>query len=57
MSTTGIDPEPCSVCGKLTVYCCANCMIDNKKKIHVCISSRCRDAHEQLAICNQSVKI
>lgn len=39
---------PCSVCGGVTEYCCADCRIDKKVNVYVCTKPECRDAHEKV---------
>lgn len=42
-----LHAKPCSICGKDTVYCCSDCMIERREKVFVCVDSQCRDAHEK----------
>lgn len=39
--------EPCAVCGERTSYCCADCGIDGKGKVYLCVTDACRAAHEK----------
>ncbi len=44
---------PCSVCGVLTEWCCADCRIDTGKSVHVCSRPECRDKHEEMGNCTK----
>ncbi len=43
--------RPCTVCGRLTSWCCVDCGIDLADKLenvpHVCERTTCRDEHER----------
>ncbi len=56
--------EPCSVCGELTEWRCADCAIGRIheshpvakewKQVAVCANPACRDAHEQAERANHA---
>jgi hypothetical protein len=47
----------CVGCGKLTNYCCADCMIDRVGKVYVCESPDCRNKHENTNKCSRTAKL
>ena len=43
----GDFPKPCTVCGAVTEWACADCAISRQTKTAICEKPECRDEHEK----------